>query len=47
MKEMYEMYENLKAKEKTEDLTKCEQETLNAIWIAIDEYERRAIEDLF
>ena len=41
---MKEMYENLKAKT---ELTKCEEETLNAIWTAIDLYETKAIEDLF
>lgn len=47
MKEMYEMYESLKTKEKTEGLTKCEKETLDAVWTAIDIYETEAIQDLF
>ena len=47
IKEMKEVYKNLRAKERNEELTNCEKETLNAVWTAIDEYERRAIEDLF
>jgi hypothetical protein len=47
IREMKEMYESLKAKEKTTGLTNCEKETLDVVWTAIDAYEMQAIEDLF